>query len=142
MKLMPLAAAFALSLTLISAPTLGHDKDKKHDHKHEQERPDHYKGKASENLSQALENLREYNALLATEMSGELTPQKMAQIHQLTYTLERALERVGKDVEQMKVDLEEVHLASETMEMGKVKNNGAKYLEASNKLVGAKRANK
>ncbi|WP_233340202.1 DUF6746 family protein [Pseudidiomarina tainanensis] len=142
MKLLPIASAVALSLAFLTSPVIAHDHGKK-DHKHdEQERPDHYKGKPSENLTQALNNLREYNKLLNTELSGELTPQKMAEIHQLTYTLERALERLDDEIDEMKDVLEEVHLGSERMELDRVKKNGAKYLEASNKIVEAGRAHK
>ncbi|OZB06199.1 MAG: hypothetical protein B7X54_03105 [Idiomarina sp. 34-48-12] len=142
MKLLSIASAVALSLAFIATPVVAHDHGKK-DHKHEeQERPDHYKGKPSENLVQALNNLREYNKLLNAELQGELTPQKMAEIHQLTYTLERALERLDDEVDEMKEVLEEVHLGSERMELDKVKKNGAKYLEASNKIVEAGRAHK
>ncbi len=142
MKLLTIASAIALSFAFAAAPALAHDDGKK-DHKHEeQERPDHYKGKPSENLVQALNNLREYNKLLKAELQGEVTPQNMAEIHQLTYTLERALERLDDEIDEMKDVLEEVHLGSEHMDFDKVKKNGAKYLESSNQLVEAGRAYK
>lgn len=117
--------AATLSLSLLSTPLLASD-DK---------RPDHFEGKKSETLEQALDNLREYNQKLAAVMQGELTPQKMAEIHQLTYTLEEALQKLDDEVETLQDVLEEVHLGSERMDFDNVKSNGKKYLENSGKIV-------
>ncbi|CUA82502.1 DUF6746 family protein [Pseudidiomarina woesei] len=115
----------ALALVLVAAPSYASD-DK---------RPDHFKGKKSETLQQALDNMREYNKKLEELMHGELTPQKMAEIHQLTYTLEEALQKLDDEVDDLQEVLEEVHLGSEHMDFGKVKSNGRKYLENSGKIV-------
>ncbi|MDT7525066.1 MAG: DUF6746 family protein [Pseudidiomarina maritima] len=99
------------------------------------DRPDHFKGKPSENLEQALDNLREYNKKLAEVLNGELTPQKMGEIHQLTYTLEVALQRLETEVDDLQDVLEEVHKGSEHMDFDKVKKNGKQYLQTSGKIV-------
>lgn len=126
MKLIPLLTALTLSLTLTAAPAFASDDDK---------RPDHFKGKPSETLEQALDNLREYNAKLAEVMTGELNPQKMAEIHQLTYTLEVALQRLDKEVDDLQDVLEDVHKGSEHMDFDKVTKNAKQYLDTSNKIV-------
>lgn len=126
MKFIPLLTALTLSLSLTATPAFASDDDK---------RPDHFKGKPSETLEQALDNLREYNAKLAEVMTGELTPQKMAEIHQLTYTLEVALQRLDKEVDDLQNVLEDVHKGSEHMDFDKVTKNTKQYLDTSNKIV-------
>ncbi len=126
MKLIPLLTALTFSLTLTAAPALASDDDK---------RPDHFKGKPSENLEQALDNLREYNAKLTEVINGELKPQKMAEIHQLTYTLEVALQRLDEEVDDLQDVLENVHKGSEHMDFDKVTKNAKQYLDTSNKIV-------
>jgi|SRR5690554_4033873 len=126
MKLLPFFGALALSAAFVTAPALASDDDK---------RPDHFKGQPSENLDQALDNLREYNEKLADVMNGELTPQKMAEIHQLTYTLEVALQRLDDEVDHLQDVLEDVHKGSEHMDFDKVTKNAKQYLETSGKIV-------
>lgn len=125
MKSTFLTAVFAATMA-VSMPSFAVD---------DSDRPDHFKGKPSATLAEALANLQEYNQRLSDILDGELTPQKMAEIHQLTYTLEVALERIDDEVDTMKDTLEEVHLGSEQMNFERVKVNGVKYLEASNQLV-------
>lgn len=120
---MKIAIALALLFTLIS-PSLA------------SERPDHFKGEASETLEQAFNNLREYNAKLAELVNKEeLSAEELHQVHQLTYTLENALERLR--IEQAKAAelLEEVHLASERAEDATVKASGRDYLKSVEQLV-------
>src|SRR5690606_34715424 len=123
MKTLSMISA-ALIVALAATPVFADDK-----------RPDHFKGEPSETLEQALENLSVYNKKLAAVMSGELTPQKMAEIHQLTYTLEVALQKLEDEVDDLQDVLEEVHKASEHMDFEKVTSNGKKYLETSGKIV-------
>nr|WP_205738404.1 DUF6746 family protein [Halomonas endophytica] len=56
-------------------------------------------------------------------------------IHELTYTLENALETITEEVEAMAFTLEEVHQGSETGDIERVKSNGEAYLEAAQTLV-------
>lgn len=99
------------------------------------DRPDHFQGLPSENLEQALQNLYSHNAQLHSVLQGELTPASMHSVHQLTYTLEVALERIASSIETLQEQLEEVHLGSETMDVERVRSNGQLYLNGSQALT-------
>lgn len=61
------------------------------------DRPDHFKGVPSETLEAAVGNFSEYNKKLAEILAkDELTPEDMVHVHELTYTLENALEKLEK----------------------------------------------
>jgi len=93
------------------------------------ERPDHFKGEPAETMEQALANFSEYNARLAALLEqDELTMADLAQIHQLTYTLENALERINDDLEDLAETLETLHLSSETADIEAARNNAEIYL--------------
>ena len=102
---------------------------------HADDRPEHFEGKPAENLEQALTNLAEANAELEERMAGELSDEDMARIHELSYTMENALQRIQQDTESLAVTLEEIHLASERMDRSTVQNQGPKYLEKARPLV-------
>lgn len=94
------------------------------------DRPSHFKGKESASWSVAQENLTEYNQKLSDILAkNTLSPQDLAQVHELTYTLENALERMEKDIESIAETLENVHVASETNQPEVVKKEGAMYLD-------------
>ena len=99
------------------------------------ERPDHFKGKAADTLEQAVANFSEYNQKLNTLLQAELTPLAMAEIHQLTYTLEVALEKIHSETGKLKDTLEEVHIASEHMDVAAAKRSGDAYIKAAQTLV-------
>lgn len=100
------------------------------------DRPDHYQGKQAVTTEQALQNLNEYNAKLEAILDqDELSAADLNEIHQLTYTLENALERLQIDVKDTAEVLEEVHVASETNQAATVKKRGAVYLQAARKLT-------
>lgn len=100
------------------------------------ERPDHYKGEPAETLEQAVKNFSEYNTKLEAALAAEkMDLAKLDEIHQLTYTLENALNRMRADLEELSETLEAVHKASEHAEEETVRREGAKYLETSRKLV-------
>lgn len=100
------------------------------------ERLDHFEGKASTTLEQAFANLTEGNQQLAELLSqDEITDAQMSDIHMLTYTLENALQKVDEEVSAMAVLLEEVHLGSETLDQERVASHGERYLEASSLLI-------
>lgn len=102
----------------------------------DEQRYEHFKGQPAKNLDQALFNIANFNAKLEEIMAkGELSPNDMATIHQLSYTLENALQRLDEEVDTMQEVLEEVHLASESMDYETVKKQGKVYLEATGKLV-------
>lgn len=100
------------------------------------ERPDHFKGEPADTLQQAVTNLSEYNArfdeLLAED---ELTPMDMHEVHQLTYTLENALQKIQAELTDAAEMLEEVHIASETGKPGVVAEKGQAYLQITRILV-------
>lgn len=100
------------------------------------EQPDHFKGKPSASLAEAMSNLDEYNAKLAGLLQRDnLTLEELSTVHELTYTLEQALQRIQTDVERMAQDLEAVHKASERADGKTVKTSGAAYLKAAQTLV-------
>ncbi|MGM0564128.1 MAG: DUF6746 family protein [Pseudomonadota bacterium] len=100
------------------------------------ERPDHFSGKKAETLEEAVEHLDEYGDRLEDLLEKEdLSASEMADIHQLTYTLENALQTVKKSLEGTAATLEEVHLASETMDKDTVKNSGQQFLKDIDTLI-------
>jgi hypothetical protein len=100
------------------------------------ERAEHYEGESADSLEQAVENFVEYNRKLeATLAEDELTLEDVAYIHELTYTLENALERMNQDLSGLAVTLEEVHLASEVNDVDKIREEGRKYLEVADKIA-------
>lgn len=100
-------------------------------------RVDHYEGEAAESLEEALVHLTEYNQRLAAMIDNDsLTPSELNEIHQLTYTLENALERIRIDVASIAETLEEVHLGSEQADVQHVRERAQAYLDASQPLTG------
>lgn len=102
---------------------------------HADERPEHFEGKSAENLEQALANLAEANAELEERLGGDLSDEDMARIHELSYTMENALQHIQQDTESLAVTLEEIHLASERMDRSTVESQGPKYLEKARPLA-------
>lgn len=94
------------------------------------ERPDHFEGAASETLEQALTNFSETNARVAAILAQDaLTLTDLATIHELTYTLENALERIDEEYAALQEQLEAFHLASEGADTGHARVLGQTYLE-------------
>lgn len=101
-----------------------------------EERPDHFKPQPSPTLEAALSNLSEFNPQLATLLEKEtLSPQDLNQVHQLTYTLENALERLESERARVAELLEEVHVASERADSATVKASGRAYLDGTAPLT-------
>lgn len=102
----------------------------------DQERGDHFEGESAETLDQAVTNFTETNRQLAELLAQEeLSNSDLGAIHELTYTLENALAKIDEELETMAVDLEEVHLGSETLDHERVSSHGAAYLEAAQTLT-------
>ncbi|WP_111415461.1 DUF6746 family protein [Billgrantia lactosivorans] len=96
----------------------------------------HFKGEPADTLSQAVANFAEYNRQLAELLAqDEPSLEDLGTIHELTYTLENALEKINEEAQAMAVNLEEVHLGSETGDFARVQSHGADYLEAAQTLV-------
>ena len=100
------------------------------------ERAEHFKGKPTETLEQAVKNFSEYNHKLeAILVKGSLTAQDLAEIHQLTYTLENALEKINDELSELAEVLEEVHVASEMNDAETVLSRGDVYLSISRQVI-------
>lgn len=104
--------------------------------KADEQRPEHFEGEPAETLEQALANFSEYNDKLAAILAkDELSPKDLYEVHQLTYTLENALDKIRNEYEDLAETLEEVHVASEHNDTGTVKSSGKAYLDAGRQLV-------
>lgn len=100
------------------------------------ERPDHFKGKPAETLSAAVTNFSDYNKQLAAVLAKDsLEPTDMVRVHELTYTLENALEKLREELDDLADVLEEVHVASERMDANTVKSQGQKYLGTAQEII-------
>ncbi|MEM7053157.1 MAG: DUF6746 family protein [Pseudomonadota bacterium] len=94
------------------------------------ERPDHYEGEASETLQQAFANFAETNKRIAGILAQkEVTMADLAKIHELSYTLENALERIDDEYDELADQLEALHLASEGADIVYARGLGQAYLE-------------
>lgn len=97
---------------------------------------DHFKGQASPDLKSALCNLQQFDQKLAKVTNGKaLTGTEMAEIHQLTYTLEVAVQKVQAEMAIAAEELEKVHKGSEVMASEKVKKSTEDYLTRTQLLT-------
>ena len=95
----------------------------------------HYEGKSAENIEQAQVNLSKYNSRMAKLLSKDnLDTEDIQKIHNITYTLENALAHLEKQLEQLQVNLEEIHLASERGDGDTISQLGSDYLLKSKQL--------
>ncbi|WP_355662226.1 DUF6746 family protein [Halomonas salifodinae] len=102
------------------------------------ERVDHFQGEAAETLQAAVEHFSEYNQRLEALLAQEtLSDEELVQVHELTYTLENALETISAEVAELAEELEEVHLASERLDSEGVKRHGRVYLDKAKGLIDA-----
>ncbi len=99
------------------------------------EEVEHFEGKQSTTLEAAVANFSEYNKKLETILKGELTPEAMNDVHQLTYTLENALGKINEEFDGLAVTLEEIHLASERADTDGVASHGKSYLQTSRTVI-------
>jgi hypothetical protein len=101
-----------------------------------EERPDHFKGLPANTLEEAVRNFSEYNHKLEAVLDQDtLTSRELFAIHELTYTLENALERINVELEALANILEEVHVASETADTETVRSKSQEYLTVSRKVI-------
>lgn len=92
----------------------------------------HFPSMSSPDLKTALCNLSSYNQrLMAIKAKDELTAVDMVKIHELTYTLENAIQRMQQELTTIAADLEEVHLASERMDKQAIAQYGKRYMSQS-----------
>ncbi|MBI1263268.1 MAG: hypothetical protein GC187_00870 [Alphaproteobacteria bacterium] len=97
---------------------------------------DHFEGLPAQTLDEALINLRTSLPVLKTTLEGELDAVSMNAIHELTYTLESAMERVRLEVVALQTELEALHLASEQWEADAVRSHGAAFSHGASRLAG------
>lgn len=89
----------------------------------------HFEPVASPDLTSALCNLFTYNAeLSAITDKTELTTLDMVKVHELTYTLEQAVAQLKSEIDKAAVALEEVHIASESLDQKTIKAESSNYL--------------
>lgn len=90
----------------------------------------HFPAQSSPNLETALCNIASYNKLLTQiTQKKEMSVEDMVRIHELSYTLENAVSKLSSDLAQAAVDLEEVHLASETLQPTIIKKHAKMYID-------------
>ena len=96
----------------------------------------HFKGKPAETLEQAVSNFSEYNQKLSSILNQDnLSPQDMQQVHELTYTLENALNKINATMTELAETLEAVHVNSETGDVAGTKTEGLRYLDTANQII-------
>jgi hypothetical protein len=101
-----------------------------------EERLDHFIGKPSETLEAALSNFSEYNHKLSVILKQDkLSPVDMQNIHELTYTLENALEKINASMIELAALLEAVHVGSETGDTAAIQAEGARYLDRARQMI-------
>lgn len=100
------------------------------------DRFDHFKGLPADSLEEAVRNFSEYNTRLSAVLEKDaLSAEDLATVHELTYTLENALDRISADLAELAELLEEVHVASETGGFEATLDKGREYLETARTLV-------
>lgn len=99
------------------------------------QRPPHFKGLEAPTLAVAVANLTSHNQRLKQRLAGNITGEDVVAIHELTYTLENALETIAEALGNIAELLEEVHVASETFDVDTIQNSGASYLQAAEPLT-------
>lgn len=123
MKFLTIAATFLLALMATGNATAS-------------DRVDHFKGLPADTLEEAVRNFSEYNERLAAIVAQEeLSAADMATVHELTYTLENALERINQEFAALADSLEEVHVASETDDREDTQAKGQAYLETARTVI-------
>jgi hypothetical protein len=110
----------ALTCLLFSVASLASD-DKKYRH---------FPAVASPNIEVALCNIANYNKVLTQiTQQKEMSVEDMVKIHELSYTLENALGKLSSELTNAAVNLEQVHLASETLQQAVIQKHAEIYLD-------------
>ena len=97
---------------------------------------DHFKGAASPDLQSALCNLKKFDKKMAKLVKKqEMKMEDLAEIHELTYTLEVAVQRVQSEMNVVAEELEKAHKGSEVLAEAKVKKAAKEYLDRTKLLT-------
>ncbi len=100
------------------------------------ERPAHFEGQQAKTLAEAVTLLSDNNKKLALLVAkDQLNAEELFEVHQLTYTLENALQKMQTEMTEIAAVLEEVHLASEKNDSATVKTRTQVYLDKSAELA-------
>lgn len=100
------------------------------------ERVEHYSGEKAETLTEAIANLRDYRQELAAIVEGDdFGSERLHTVHEITYSLENALQTVNSELQKLAETLESVHLASERGETETVARDGAMFIEKTGVLL-------
>ena len=96
----------------------------------------HFKAIVSTDIASALCNLKTYNAeLQQVTREKDVDTMGMLKVHELTYTLENALQKIQAELTTIAADLEEVHQSSESHDQTKVKTYTEKYMKGLDALL-------
>ena len=98
----------------------------------------HFPAVESTDIASAFCNIQTYNAKLNALLAKEsLSAEDMVKIHELTYTLENALNLLKATLETTSVKLEEVHKASERLDKKVINESGEVYLNNTAEIIKA-----
>jgi len=101
-----------------------------------QERVDHFEGEPAATLDEAPASLTEYDRRRAAVLESEsLDAAALDEIHQLSYRLENALQRIDTELEALAEMLEELHLAYERADVEVTNRSARDYLETERKVA-------
>jgi hypothetical protein len=96
----------------------------------------HFEGQQAESFAEALKIFEEANEKLEDYLDdeGDIAAADIAHVHELTYTIENALERIRSELSDLAVTLETLHLASEKGDTETVMEAGRNYLSVAEQL--------
>lgn len=92
-------------------------------------------GVPSKTLAEAVANFSEYNQRLAKAVAEAPTPERLQEIHELTYTLQTALEKINEEMDGLTDTLEEIHISSEAQQADEVQEYAADYLKTARTVI-------
>ena len=96
----------------------------------------HFKGAASPDLKSALCNLQNFDKKMAKLVGKKkMEMEDLAEIHELTYTLEVAVQKVQSELNVVAEELEKAHKGSEVLAEAKVKKAAQEYLDRTKLLT-------
>lgn len=120
-----IVCAFGLASPVLMSPVMASDSQSY----------THYEAKPADTLAQAVANFSAYNMKVEAALAGEVTDEKIQEIHQLTYTLETALHKINEEMEQLAETLEALHKASEKLDAEGVDKHGRAYLSVAREVI-------
>lgn len=92
-------------------------------------------GVPSRTLTEAVANFSEYNQRLEKALAQAPTPERLQEIHELTYTLRNALDKINEDMDGLTDTLEEIHISSEAQQADAVQEYASEYLKTARTVI-------